>query len=133
MSNIDVIKQLDYNKKFLHEKDVQEELRAFVTNKNNPLDERFRVWSEHCDKKEERWIIHKGQYGVIGQMVDTNWPMEYDKYRVYTFDDFIEYVEDYHEDEEDEYNKPDGFKIPSNDELKEMLIKTNFGSFTMDW
>lgn len=133
MSNIDVIKQLDCNKKFLHEKDIQEELRIFVTNKNNPLDERFRVWSEHCDKKEEQWVIHKGQYGVIGHMVDTCWPIEYDKDRIYTFDDFIGYVEDYYEDGEDEYNKPDGFKIPSVDELKEMIIETNFGSFVMDW
>lgn len=133
MSNIDIVKQLDYNKKFLHERDVQDELRVFVTNKNNPLDERFRVWSEHCDKKEEQWVIHKGQYGVIGQMVDTCWPIEYDKYRIYTFDDFIGYVKDYYEDGEDEYNKPNGFKIPSVDELKETLIETNFGSFVMDW
>jgi hypothetical protein len=129
MSDMDIIKQLDYHKKFLHEKDTQEKLREFVTNKNKSLDERFRVWSEHCDKKEERWILHKGEYGIIGNMVDACWPIDYDRYRIYTWEYFLDYIENIN----DYDDLPSTINKPSFDEFKEMLIETNFGSFTMDW
>jgi hypothetical protein len=126
------IKEIDIIKENLHSKQTQSDLRKFVLNKSNPLEERFRVWSEHCDKKEEPWVIHKGEYGIIGNMVDDCWPYDYNKYVAYDFNDFLDFVAEYHKDK-DEYHKPEGFEIPSVDEFKEMLIATNFGSFTMDW
>lgn len=127
MKDKDLITRLNDCKKFIT--GAQPELRKIVTNKNKPLKERFKIWVEHCVKKEEPWVIHKNQYGTIGEMVDSGWPGDYDKYHVYTWEDFLRYVENI-----DEYDDlPSTINKPSIEEFKEMLIETNFGSFTMDW
>jgi hypothetical protein len=127
MKDKDLIIQLNSYKKMI--KEAQPKLRKIVTNKNEPLKERFKIWAEHCIKKDEPWLIHKTQYGIIGEMVDSCWPGDYNKYRVYTWEDFLHYIE--YIDEYDEL--PSTINKLSIDEFKEMLIETNFGSFTMDW
>ena len=124
---INIIRQLDDNKKF--HKEVQGELRGFVLDKKNSLKERFRVWSEYCGKIHKSYIIHKGEFGIIGDLVDARWPSDYDKYREYTFNDFLDYIKNL----DDYEDLPKHVKQPSTNEFKEMLIETNFGSFIMDW
>jgi hypothetical protein len=143
MKNVDIIvkqsvdiivKQLDANKKF--HKEVQKELREFVLNKKNPLEERFRVWKEYCKKIDAPWIIHKGEYGIIGEMVDACYPCEYDRYREYDYEDFLSWIADANEDEYESELWKETMKnteLPSVNQFKEMLIVTNFGSFNMDW
>lgn len=126
----ELIEKLDYWKKELEGKYTQEILRKFVTNKNNPLDERFRVWSNYCSKEEKGFLIHKGEFGVIGEMVDECWPYEYDRYRTYDYEDFLFHVEDHNNYPDD---NPIEIKIPTVNEFKELLIQTNFGSFVYDW
>ena len=82
---------------------------------------------KYCKKEEYGWIIHKGKFGIIGQLVDDGWPQDYERYREYDWEFFLEAMDD-------EYYREDKYcpKI-SVGEFKEMLIETNFGSFMNDW
>jgi len=127
-----LVQSLEDAERLKNSKTTQEKLRKFVIDTSTPLDRRFKIWSRFCNKKEENWIIHKGEYGIIGHMVDQCWPMDYDRYREYTFEDFLRFVEDYNDDKES-YDQMVGVHVPPVDQFKEMLIESNFGSFTMDW
>jgi hypothetical protein len=113
-----LVRALEDNARF--QKESQPKLREFVTDKSVPLDERFRVWSTWCEKKDDGWIPARGDFGIIGNLVRDGIPYDYDRHRVYTWEDFLSYAED------DEVSM-------SVEQFKELLIETNFGSFTMDW
>jgi len=106
----------------LFQKKVQPTLRRYVIDKSYPLDARFQVWKDYCDKEERSSILARGDFGQFGDWVRDGYPDTYERGRVYTWKDFLEFAED-------DY---DGFTLPV-DELMEMLIETNFGSFVMDW
>ncbi len=103
----------------------QPSLRRYVTDKSQPLDERFAVWSEHCKKEEGGYYPSAGEFGVMGDMVTACDPYDYDRYAMYNWDYFLDTLQD----DEKLQTK---YKITV-DEFKEQLIETNFGSFVMDW
>jgi hypothetical protein len=121
MSQItEIITHLQDNEKY--HKYVQPALREYVTDTSLPLAERFEVWKQFCDKKKAPWVIHKGEYGKIGEWVDACLPYDYERYQVYDWVFFLNFVHDEPED-----------AAMTEDQFKEMLIDTNFGSFRMDW
>jgi len=124
-----IVDQLAVNAKYA--KSVQEDLRAYVTDKSHSLANRWEVWSKWCDKKEESYVIHASDYPIVGAMVDNFWPCDYDKYAEYDWESFLDWVED-SEHEEEESFEIDGQPVTVRI-LKESLIQTNFGSFCMDW
>lgn len=104
----------------LFHKKVQPTLRQYVTDKSFPLDERFLVWEAYCDKEHRDCAPARGEFGIVGNLVCDCIPYDYERYRTYGWEDFIEYAED------DEV----GMTV---EQFKEILIETNFGSFVMDW
>jgi hypothetical protein len=102
-------------------------LRQYVADKSFPLEERFEVWSQYCKKEEYGCIIHKGEFGWIGGMVDDCWPDYYERYREYDWEFFLDAMQD------DYYREDKNCPQITVDEFKEMLIETNFGSFINDW
>jgi len=103
-------------------KRVQATLRRYVTDKSLPLDERFHVWSIYCDKECRDSVLARGDFGIIGDMVRDCKPYDYDRYRTYTWEDFLECIQD----------EPEEFGVTV-EQFKELLMETNFGSFVMDW
>jgi len=97
---------------------AQPVLRQYVTDKSFPLAERFQVWVAHCDKEQRDCVLARGDFGIIGDLVRDN-ADDYERYRTYTWEDFLEYADD------SEY-------MPV-EQMMEVLIETNFGSFVMDW
>lgn len=129
-----LIKKLEDAEILKNSESTQKQLREFVVNRIFPLKDRFDTWCKFCNKQEKSWVIHKGQYGIIGNMVDSCLPYEYDRYKKYTWKDFLRFVKDYNEHKNEDWcNHPKEFKIPSVDDFREILIDTNFGSFVMDW
>lgn len=116
----EIVEQLKANADY--HKEVQPVLRKFVTDTTLPLAERFNVWKKFCDKTKAPWIIRRGEFGLIGQWVDECKPYEFDRYRLYDWKHFLEFVKD----------DPEEAGI-TEEAFKEMLIETNFGSFYMDW
>jgi len=132
----ELIEQFDDYYEVLNRKETQQSLKEFVLNKENPLKERFRVWEEYCKKIDDPWIIHSGEYGIIGEMIDKCYPCEYDRHREYNYEVFLSWIVDANEDEYESELWKETMKnteLPSVDQFKEMLIQTNFGSFNMDW
>jgi len=119
-SDARIIDTLEANARFRVQ--VQLVLRRYVTDKSLPLDERFPIWELYCDKKDRDLILSKGEFGIIGDMVRDRKPYDYERGRIYTWDDFLDYIQD----------EPEEFSVTV-EQFKEMLIETNFGSFVMDW
>ena len=106
----------------LFHKKVQPTLRQYVTDKSFPLMIRFQVWETYCDKEHRDWALARGEFGIIGDMVSDCRPYDNDRYRTYTWRDFLGYIE----------NEPEEFGVTV-EQFKELLLETNFGSFVMDW
>lgn len=123
---IDVVtKEIDDARALI--KNTQPTIRSFVTNKDFPLDERYRVWSEYVEKTTDTWIAK----GIIGEYLgDKCADGDIDKYKLVDYDDILNYfsydVEQLEENEEHSY-------FGSLEELKELLIEENFGSCEIDW
>lgn len=135
-----IVTRIRLDREFERSDDTQKALRQYVLDKTLSLEERFDIWKDCCIKIDSPWVIHKDKFGFIGAMVDSQFPCEYDKYREYTWEYFFECVKDAIEDAEendDDYGRKALIKAIGKDitldELKECLIKTNFGSFVMDW
>ncbi len=109
---------------------MQPVLRRYVTNQDFPLDSRFKVWSMFCIKEERSFVIGANDFGFIGDMVRNLVPGDYDRYRTYTWEDFLGYVEEGLEDGEEWVALGTDLTL---DKFKESLIETNFGSFYNDW
>lgn len=128
---IDVVtKEIDDARQTI--KNLQPTIRAFVTNKDFPLEERFRVWKDYAEKVEHDCIIG-GEVKVLGQMVEDQFPPYRfeDRHKEYDWCYFFYTVVDaFHE----KWGNKDIINyVSSVDEFKEVLIETNFGSFYMDW
>lgn len=113
----EIIKKLDDNAKFVA--DLQKALRSYVTNKELPLEERFRVWEKYCEKEEHPWIIESG---ILREMIKGEDLNRYQEYDYEYFLDSFDYFSDKHNN-----------KYGSYEDFKEYLIEENFGSFVMDW
>lgn len=130
----EAVAQIESNRIWLES--MQPELRNYVTNKNIPLHKRFAVWSKHCKKSDDNWILHEGQFGSVGKYVDDN-PDEFSRYADYDWEYFLDRFEDGFADLRADPTNKWRLKVEnyvgSLDEFKEQLIETNFGSFTYDW
>jgi hypothetical protein len=115
---------------------AQPAIREFVTNKDFPLKERFRIWEDYCKKNEEGWIIGS-EYGKIAEFIRA-----YAEDNYYEKNSTIDYeclinsaiseIEEAHSIDADEYDLEE-LIFPSIDELKELIIETNFGECVIDW
>lgn len=132
---IDVVtKEIDDARQTI--KNLQPTIRAFVTNKDFPLKERFRVWEDYCEKNKQTWIAGS-KYGKIAEFIN-NYSEDnyYEKNSTIDYECLINSVIDEIEDAQhidaDEHDLED-LIFPSVDELKELLIETNFGQCKIDW
>jgi len=108
---------------------AQSLLREYVVSKQYPIGDRFEVWSEWCKKKEIGWIIHETTMPLLGKLVDDNEPQYYDRYQDYDWRFFLE-VFTTDDNEAAELRERYGVTV---DDVKELLIEQNFGSYTHDW
>jgi len=132
---IDVVtKEIDDAKIVI--KNAQPAIRAFVTNKDFPLEERFRVWSQYAEKNKQGWIIGS-EYGKIAEFT-TSYAEDnyYEKHSTIDYEclinSAISEIEEAHSIDADEYDLEE-LIFSSIDELKELIIETNFGQCVIDW
>jgi hypothetical protein len=104
--------------------DAQTCFRIFVTDKQHPLEDRFEVWTQWCEKKDHRCVINASDVPLIGQMVQDREPGDYFRHEVFDWSYFLEALE--------EPEMREKYSVTT-DDVKELLIKHNFGSFRMDW
>lgn len=126
---IDVVtKEIDEAKALI--KNVQPTIRSFVTNKDFSLEERYRVWSEYAEKKIEPYLPGE-EYGKISEFIkEGTSDGDFNKYETVDHEWLVDYVEENLEWWiEEEYE----LFFNSVDELKELLIETNFGSCCIYW
>jgi hypothetical protein len=107
---------------------AQEPLRDYVTNTSFPIDDRFEVWSEWCDKRDHGCVIHEADVPLIGKMVDDCEPNDYERYADYSWEHFLAAFTDKYDG--DKMRERYGVTV---DDVKELLIRENFGSYTHDW
>ncbi len=110
-----------------HWNHCQSVLREYVISQY-PLDDRFEVWAEWCDKENHDFISEAG-IPFLRKMV-TDEPVCYERYQDYDWLFFLECFNDETNSEAVEMREKYGVTV---DDVKELLIKHNFGSFTMDW
>ncbi len=101
--------------------DSQPILRAYVTDRTYPLEERFQVWVTHCAKEKRNGVPRRNEFGPIGEFVYKH-PEEFDLDEGYDWSYFLDSYND--------YNLP--IFDMSKEEFMEMLMETNFGSFVFD-
>lgn len=106
--------------------DAQETLREYVTSPY-PIADRFEVWSEWCKKKDYGCVIDENDVPLFGKIVDADHWGEFCQYENY---DWLYFLDMFDVDEGADIRKQ--YSVTS-DDVRELLIKHNFGSFTMDW
>ncbi len=109
-----------------HYLNAQKVLREYVVTTHYPIADRFEVWAEWC-KKKEHGFIHEADVPLLGRMREDEEPNYYERYQDYDWLFFLECFNDEYEgaDMREKY----GVTV---DDVKELLIEQNFGSFTMD-
>ncbi len=121
----------------------QEHLREYVTNPDIPLEERFQVWIDFCDKKSHE-RLDEGEVSPIGDWVEASGQLQYFGckserfYRGadYDWEFFLDQLVDHLDDVEKGIRTSAMFsdkKVPTVDEFKEILIAENFGVMRYDW
>lgn len=114
----------------------QDQIREYVLDRDIPLEERWEKWTKLCDKEEHHWIINEVEEPILGKWFRNNDYWLEQRYRKFTWEDYLEAVEDC-PFEEDAWltttNKLIMSDFNSVDEFKEYLIERNFGSFINDW
>lgn len=107
---------------------AQELFQEYVVSKQYPLSERFKVWVEWCQKRHYSCKIDEKDVPLLGRMVQDNEPYEYERHEEHDWLFFLECFEDDCEGKEllNKYNV-------TLDDVKELLIETNFGSYRHDW
>lgn len=136
---IDEIKKFQIEIDLLKDRQQEMVFAAVADPKRYTLLQRFEVWSKYATKKEEPWVINESQYPIIGKMVDECYPCDYNKYREYSWEFFLEAaIDNFEESQDPEFcnskcYKPRFITQASIDALKEEMMTLNFGSFEMDW
>ncbi len=102
-----------------HWKHCQSDLREYVTTTHYPIADRFEVWTEWCDKDS----INEADVPLFGKMVTEVQPIFYKKHQEYDWRFFLKCFD---------VVMRERYTVTV-DDVKELLIKYNFGSFTMDW
>jgi len=108
---------------------AQEILREYVVTTHYPIADRFEVWAEWCEKEDHRWKINEADVPFFGKIVnDDEVDYEFFRHEVYNWLFFLEMFDDTNEGA----GMREWYEVTS-DDVKELLIKHNFGSFRMDW
>ncbi len=108
---------------------AQNDLRRYVVNRQYPLDDRFEVWADWCEKDEHGSIIYEVDMPLFGKIVeDPEFSPNFYRHKVYDWLYFLELFDDTNEGADTRKR----YSVTS-DDVRELLIKHNFGSFTMDW
>lgn len=108
---------------------AQKILREYVVTTHYPIADRFEVWAEWCMKEEHSWVIHEADVPFFGKIVnDPELCENFFRYEEYDWLFFLEMFNDTNEgaDMRERYGV-------TSDDVRELLIKHNFGSFKMDW
>ena len=111
----------------------QEQLRDYVTNTNFPIEDRFEVWAEWCTKRVHGCVIHEADVPLLGRMREDDEPVYYERYQDYDWEHFLEAFigfDGIEDNEAVEMREKYGVTV---DDVRELLIRENFGSFRMDW
>jgi hypothetical protein len=108
---------------------AQTMLFGYVNCRVYPIKERFEVWAEWCEKRH----YDRGNLTDIPffqRMVSLDVPYEFYRYEKF---DWLFFLEQFSEDGQPKAAKyREQFGVTS-DDVRELIIKHNFGSFTMDW
>lgn len=113
----EIIEELKANKQRLA--GLQEQLLTWCRDKSNSLDERFQTWIDFASKHEYIYESRVPNIEIAPQYIQDHFDNKnFDRDRYATYD-FWYLVDDCPEEEENE--------------IKEWLIETNFGSYTLDW
>ena len=125
-----VVRLSDLKREFdTHHICAQECLREYVVTTHYPVDYRFEVWSEWCKKEHHRYKIHEADVPFFGKIVnDDENDFEFYRHEVYDWRCFLEMFDDTNEGPD----MRERYEVTS-DDVRELLIKHNFGSFRMDW
>lgn len=116
------------------QEDSQEQLLAYVRNPSNgTLDHRFGIWVAFVQKNKHGGVIHERDVPVIGKWVDNCNPSDYDRYRHYDWEYFLDAFADALLDPENDWNNWATDTGLTEDQFKELLIRENFGDFINDW
>lgn len=108
---------------------AQSMLFKYVSSEEYPIGERFEVWTEWCEKKNyDRGNLT--DIPLFQRMVSLDVPYEFYRYEKF---DWLFFLEQFSEDGQPEAAKHrEQFGVTS-DDVRELIIKHNFGSFMMDW
>jgi hypothetical protein len=108
---------------------AQQILREYVVSKQYPIDDRFEVWSEWCMKEKYPWVIDESDVPFFGKIVrDDENDVEFYHREEYDWLFFLELFDGTNEgaDMRERYTV-------TYDDVKELLIKHNFGDYRHDW
>jgi hypothetical protein len=111
----------------------QEQLRDYVTNTNFPVDDRFEVWSEWCKKRDHGCAIYEADVPLLGKMRENDEPGCYERYEDYDWEHFLEAFAGCDMIDDNEAVAMREKYSVTVDDVRELLIRENFGSFRMDW
>ena len=112
---------------------AQEQLRDYVINTQFPIDDRFEVWAEWCQKREHGSVIHDRDVPLLGKMRENDEPICYDRFLDYDWEHFLEaFIGMDGIDDNEAVEMREKYSVTV-DDVKELLIRENFGSFRMDW
>ncbi len=109
--------------------DAQEILREYVITTHYPIADRFEVWSQWCNKENYDWIIHEAEIPFFGKIVDD--PEFCENFYRYEEYDWL-YFLDLFNDTNEGVDMRERYEVTS-DDVKELLIKHNFGGYRYDW
>ena len=109
--------------------DLQMIFRKFVTDKQFPIADRFRTWSKHCIKEHSSVAVRDGDFGLIGELA-TEEEGFFRRGVIYTWEYFLDIVTDHNEYP---YEYDGNYQDVTVDDIKEVLIDVNFGSFTEEF
>lgn len=111
-------------------------LFRYVRDKDFPLEERFQVWVDFCDKKNHD-RLDTGEVSPIGDWVEAGVESGWlNRGADYNWSFFLDSLTDHLDDVEAGRSTSPEFDIPQKptiDKFKEILIAENFGSMCYDW
>ncbi len=108
---------------------AQNMLREYVTFKEYSIQDRFDVWSEWCKKKNFD-CGNLEEFPLFRKMVDDEEPYKLFRYEEFDWLFFLEIFSDPYDSQAAEQRERYGV---TSDDVKELIIKHNFGTFRMDW
>lgn len=120
-----VLRVIEAEDQLRHDADtLKEEVLKKITNKEIPLEERYKFWVDLPDilKNDEPWLQ---DLTLRGERIEWFSELYYKKYQRVSVVDLVHYVE--HESDEGQFTEEDVI------DLKEQVLSRNLRSFRLDW